>query len=101
MGVAYLRLCYNLGLCAAHLAIELLILPFLFGGSYPFNNMLHHHVESIVSSCLESNSQMLIDHLFQECLFLNKLLAADENPYAPDSQSEVSCDSLYLLLNSW
>lgn len=77
------------------------MLPFLFGGSYPFNNMLHHHVESIVSSCLESNSQKLIDHLFQECLFLDKLLAADENPYAPDTQSEVSCDSLDLLLSSW
>lgn len=57
--------------------------------SYPFNNMLHHHVESIVTSCLESNNQKLIDHLFQDCKFLDKLLAVDENPYAPDSLAEV------------
>lgn len=58
--------------------------------SYPFNNMLHHHVESIVTSCLESNNQELIDHLFQDCKFLDKLLAADEDPYAPDIQVEVN-----------
>lgn len=51
--------------------------------------MLHHHVESIVTSCLESNNKELIDHLFEECKFLEKLLAADENPYAPDSHAEV------------
>lgn len=51
--------------------------------------MLHHHVESIVTSCLESNNQKLIDHLFQDCKFLDKLLAVDENPYAPDSLAEV------------
>jgi hypothetical protein len=51
--------------------------------------MLHHHVESIVTSCLESNNKELIDHLFEECKFLDKLLAADENPYAPDSHAEV------------
>ena len=52
--------------------------------------MLHHHVESIVTSCLESNNKELIDHLFQDCKFLDKLLAADENPYAPDSHAEVA-----------
>lgn len=46
-------------------------------------------MESIVTSCLESNDQELIDHLFQDCKFLDKLLAADENPYAPDSHAEV------------
>jgi serine/threonine-protein phosphatase 6 regulatory subunit 3 len=46
-------------------------------------------LESIVTSCLESNNKELIDHLFEECKFLDKLLAADENPYAPDSHAEV------------
>ncbi|KAH8931595.1 hypothetical protein BDL97_19G030700 [Sphagnum fallax] len=56
---------------------------------YPFNNMLHHHVESIISLCLESNSQTLLDHLFKDCNFLTKLLTADENPYAPDTTPEL------------
>jgi serine/threonine-protein phosphatase 6 regulatory subunit 3 len=55
---------------------------------YPFNNMLHHHVESVITSCLESNDQELIDHLFDDCQFLDKLLDADENPYAPDIHAE-------------
>lgn len=46
-------------------------------------------MESIVTSCLESNSKELIDHLFEDCKFLEKLLAADENPYAPASDAEV------------
>lgn len=51
--------------------------------------MLHHHVESILTSCLESNNQKLIDHLFQDCKFLDTLLSVDENPYAPDDMEEV------------
>lgn len=61
----------------------------LGGCSYPFNNILHHQVESIVSSCLESNNQALLDHLFQDCDFVAKLLAAEENPFAPGTQLEV------------
>ncbi|XP_024382791.1 uncharacterized protein [Physcomitrium patens] len=66
-------------------AIQLVLKLFF---DYPFNNMLHHHVESIVTSCLESNNQILVDHLFQDCKFLDKLLAVDENPFAPDSRGE-------------
>eukprot|EP01018_Ginkgo_biloba_P018105 Gb_14287 [translate_table: standard] len=47
---------------------------------YPFNNALHHHVESIIYSCLDSNSTLLIDHLFQDCDLIGKLLLADEMP---------------------
>ncbi len=63
----------------------------MLGGfcSYPFNNMLHHQVENIVSSCLESNNQALLDHLFEDCDFVTKLLAADESPYVPETQLEV------------
>jgi hypothetical protein len=51
--------------------------------------MLHHQVENIVSSCLESNNQALLDHLFQDCDFVTRLLAADESPYIPETQLEV------------
>jgi hypothetical protein len=51
--------------------------------------MLHHQVENIVSSCLESNNQALLDHLFQDCDFVTRLLAADESPYVSETQSEV------------
>jgi serine/threonine-protein phosphatase 6 regulatory subunit 3 len=67
-------------------AIQLLLKLFF---DYPFNNILHHQVESIVSSCLESNNQALLDHLFQDCDFVAKLLAAEENPFAPGTQLEV------------
>ncbi|KAL2652053.1 hypothetical protein R1flu_020181 [Riccia fluitans] len=55
---------------------------------FPFNNMLHHHVESVLTSCIESNSQALLDHLLKDCDFITRLVAADENPYAPDTRPE-------------
>ncbi|CAK9882631.1 unnamed protein product [Sphagnum jensenii] len=64
-------------------AIQLVLKLFF---DYPFNNMLHHQVENIVSSCLESNNQALLDHLFQDCDFVTRLLAADESPYVPESK---------------
>lgn len=51
--------------------------------------MLHHHVESIISSSLESNSTALIDHLLKDCDFIARILAADDSPYAPDTRAEV------------
>ncbi|CAK9237915.1 unnamed protein product, partial [Sphagnum troendelagicum] len=66
-------------------AIQLVLKLFF---DYPFNNMLHHQVENIVSSCLESNNQALLDHLFQDCDFVTRLLAADESPYVPETQLE-------------
>ncbi|XP_052185073.1 uncharacterized protein LOC127796751 [Diospyros lotus] len=48
---------------------------------YPFNNMLHHHVESIIFSCLESkNNTKIVDHLFQECDLIGKILQTDKHP---------------------
>ncbi|KAH7292030.1 hypothetical protein KP509_29G048200 [Ceratopteris richardii] len=49
---------------------------------YPFNNLLHHHVEDIVTSCIESNNKMLIEHLLVDCHLVERLLEADENPFA-------------------
>lgn len=61
---------------------------------FPFNNMLHHHVEGIVNSCLDSNSLALIEHLFVECNFLNRLLAANNQPDAPDTRPEPRAEAV-------
>lgn len=47
---------------------------------YPFNNALHHHVESIIFSCLESKNNAIVDHLFQECGLVTKILRTDRSP---------------------
>ncbi|GMP88938.1 hypothetical protein CsSME_00040737 [Camellia sinensis var. sinensis] len=47
---------------------------------YPFNNSLHHHVESIVLSCLDSKNNTIVDHLLQECNLIGKILQTDKHP---------------------
>ncbi|XAR59748.1 hypothetical protein NMG60_11015703 [Bertholletia excelsa] len=47
---------------------------------YPYNNLLHHHVESIILSCLESKNNTVIDHLLQDCNLIGKILQTDRNP---------------------
>ncbi|XP_044473269.1 serine/threonine-protein phosphatase 6 regulatory subunit 3-like isoform X2 [Mangifera indica] len=47
---------------------------------YPYNNALHHHVESIIYSCLESKSDTMVDHLLQECDMIGKILQTDKDP---------------------
>ncbi|XP_021836867.1 uncharacterized protein [Spinacia oleracea] len=47
---------------------------------YPYNNALHHHVESIISSCLESRNDTVTDHLFRVCDLISKILDADKHP---------------------
>ncbi|CAK7332321.1 unnamed protein product [Dovyalis caffra] len=51
---------------------------------YPYNNALHHHVESIVMSCLETKSDAMVDHLLQECGLIGKFLQTDKNPVISD-----------------
>jgi SIT4 phosphatase-associated protein len=46
---------------------------------YPFNNFLHHHVENIIVSCLESNRSLLIDHVLIDCKLVDKILNSQEN----------------------
>lgn len=46
---------------------------------YPYNNFLHHHVESIIISCLEVNRSQLIDHALNECNLVGKILAAERS----------------------
>ncbi|XP_020244843.1 serine/threonine-protein phosphatase 6 regulatory subunit 3-like isoform X2 [Asparagus officinalis] len=45
---------------------------------YPFNNFLHHYVENIIGSCLESKRTVLVEHLFHECQVVGKILAAEK-----------------------
>ncbi|KAL4576947.1 hypothetical protein LXL04_013048 [Taraxacum kok-saghyz] len=47
---------------------------------YSFNNALHHHVESIIYSCLEGTNDIIIDHLFQDCCLITKIQQADNYP---------------------
>ncbi|XP_073309780.1 uncharacterized protein [Primulina huaijiensis] len=47
---------------------------------YPYNNALHHHVESIVYCCLESKNSAILDHLFLECNLVGKVLQAEKRP---------------------
>ncbi|CAJ1979295.1 unnamed protein product [Sphenostylis stenocarpa] len=46
---------------------------------YPYNNSLHHHVESIISSCLESKSIAIINHVLRECDLVGRFLQADKH----------------------
>ncbi|KVI09335.1 Armadillo-type fold [Cynara cardunculus var. scolymus] len=57
---------------------------------YPFNNALHHHVESIIYSCLESRNDAIIDHLFQDCGMVTKVLQTDSCPTLSGKVNQVS-----------
>ncbi|GMI92115.1 hypothetical protein like AT1G07990 [Hibiscus trionum] len=47
---------------------------------YPYNNALHHHVESIILSCLESKNDAIVDHLLQKCDLIGNFLQTDKHP---------------------
>lgn len=47
---------------------------------YPYNNFLHHHVESIILSCFESKSSILVEHLLHDCDLVGKILEAEKSP---------------------
>ncbi|XP_004487102.1 uncharacterized protein [Cicer arietinum] len=46
---------------------------------YPYNNSLHHHVESIVLSCLESKMDAIVDHLLRDCNLIGRVIQADKH----------------------
>ncbi|XP_074296573.1 uncharacterized protein LOC141626874 [Silene latifolia] len=47
---------------------------------YSYNNALHHHVESIICSCLENGNDVVIEHLFEDCDLIKKILDANKHP---------------------
>ncbi|CAN0916381.1 Serine/threonine-protein phosphatase 6 regulatory subunit 3 [Linum grandiflorum] len=55
---------------------------------YPYNNALHHHVESIIYSCLETKTESVIDHLLRDCDLIGKLLQTDKKPIISDEQDQ-------------
>lgn len=46
---------------------------------YPYNNFLHHHVEHIIMSCLESKNGSFVEHLLNDCNLVGKILEAETN----------------------
>ncbi|KAF4379343.1 hypothetical protein F8388_013561 [Cannabis sativa] len=46
---------------------------------YPYNNFLHHHVENIINSCLESKNAPLVEHILRDCNLVGKILEAEKN----------------------
>ncbi|KAG0492483.1 hypothetical protein HPP92_005881 [Vanilla planifolia] len=47
---------------------------------YPYNNFLHHQVENIIWSCLESKKTSLVEHLLHDCDIVGKILGAEKQP---------------------
>ncbi|KAL1208123.1 hypothetical protein V5N11_010099 [Cardamine amara subsp. amara] len=45
---------------------------------FPYNNALHHQVESIIVSCLESKNDVIVDHLLRECDLIGKILKTEK-----------------------
>ena len=56
----------------------------VFFCSYPFNNFLHHHVENIIATCIETGSKILIDRDL-----VARLLGVFENPFVLSMDSKV------------
>ena len=55
---------------------------------YPYNNFLHHHVENVILSCLESKNSQVLDHLFSECNLIGSILEAEKNSILSDAGSD-------------
>lgn len=60
----------SLGICFLLLGTE---------SRYPYNNFLHHHVETIIVSCLESKNVQFVEHLLSDCNLVGKILEAEKN----------------------
>ena len=41
---------------------------------------MHHHIESVILSCLDSKSDDIVDHLIRECDLIGKFLQTDTHP---------------------
>ncbi|CAH8338611.1 unnamed protein product [Eruca vesicaria subsp. sativa] len=55
---------------------------------YPYNNFLHHHVENVILSCLESKNSQLLDHLLNECNLIGSILEAEKDPILTAADSD-------------
>lgn len=50
---------------------------------YPYNNFMHHHVENIIVSCLDSKNAPFTMHLLHDCNLIGKILEAEKNCELP------------------
>ncbi|CAL9214125.1 unnamed protein product [Arabidopsis halleri] len=58
---------------------------------YPYNNALHHQVESIILSCLENKSDLMVNHILRDCDLIGKFLSSDgDSNLSGDSQPTVA-----------
>ncbi|KAF3485185.1 hypothetical protein F2Q69_00053757 [Brassica cretica] len=55
---------------------------------YPYNNFLHHHVENVILSCLESKNSQLLDHLLSECNLIGSILEAEKDSILTAADSD-------------
>ncbi|KAI4368063.1 hypothetical protein MLD38_016669 [Melastoma candidum] len=46
---------------------------------YPYNNFVHHHIESIIITCLESKNASLIEYILGDCNLIGKVLEVEGN----------------------
>ncbi|PWA56348.1 Armadillo-type fold [Artemisia annua] len=60
-----------------HLGALKRILELFF--EYPYNNFIHHHIEQIIDSCLDSKNTSLIEHILEDCLLVRKIIDAEKN----------------------
>ncbi|CAH9076376.1 unnamed protein product [Cuscuta epithymum] len=45
---------------------------------YPYNNFLHHNVEQIIVTCLESRNPQFVEHVLHDCNLVGKILEAEK-----------------------
>lgn len=57
---------------------------------YPYNNFLHHQVDNIVGSCLESKRTLLVDHILRDCDLVAKILEAEKHPMLAADSNKVA-----------
>lgn len=69
---------------------SLLLTSFVLKYRYPYNNSLHHHIESIISSCLESKSNAIIDHVLRDCDLVGRFIQADKNSILSAESNQVN-----------
>ncbi|CAH2034514.1 unnamed protein product [Thlaspi arvense] len=55
---------------------------------YPYNNFLHHHVENVILSCLESKNSQLLDHLLSECNLIGSILEVEKDSILTAADSD-------------
>lgn len=52
-------------------------------------------MESIIYSCLESKTNTIVDHLFEECNLIGKIIQTDKQPTVSGDGNQVNlCEAM-------